>query len=79
MKIQVLSELESIDNGKVVSVASTVDLPASISHIRYFAGWADKIQGRTVDLGENFAGHTRIEPYGVVGQIIPWFVTTRYH
>jgi len=70
--IQVLAELESIDNGKCVSVASTVDLPASIGHIRYFAGWADKIQGKTVDLGENFAGHTRIEPYGVVGQIIPW-------
>jgi aldehyde dehydrogenase (NAD+) len=67
-----LAELESIDNGKPVSVAAAVDLPATISHLRYFAGWADKIHGKTIDVGDKFAAHTRIEPFGVVGQIIPW-------
>lgn len=71
--IQILAELEAIDNGKCVSVASTVDVPASIAHIRYFAGWADKIHGKTIDLGEHFGGQIRIEPFGVVGQIIPWY------
>jgi aldehyde dehydrogenase (NAD+) len=70
--LQLLAEIESIDNGKCVSVSSTVDLPASIGHIRYFAGWADKIHGKTMDLGTSFTGHTLHEPFGVVGQIIPW-------
>jgi len=69
---KILAEIESIDNGKPFSIACVVDLPASISHIRYFAGWADKIHGKTMDLGESYTGHTRHEPFGVVGQIIPW-------
>jgi aldehyde dehydrogenase (NAD+) len=70
--LQVLAEIESLDNGKCVSVSSAVDLPATIGHLRYFAGWADKIHGKTIDLGEKFSVHTLIEPFGVVGQIIPW-------
>jgi len=67
-----LAEIESIDNGKPFSVARAVDLPGVISHLRYYAGWADKIQGKTMDLGESFSAQTRHEPFGVVGQIIPW-------
>jgi aldehyde dehydrogenase (NAD+) len=67
-----LAELESLDNGKPVSIAAAVDLPSTISHLRYFAGWADKIHGKTIDVGDKFTAHTRIEPFGVVGQIIPW-------
>eukprot|EP01127_Copromyxa_protea_P001350 TRINITY_DN11368_c0_g1_i1.p1 TRINITY_DN11368_c0_g1~~TRINITY_DN11368_c0_g1_i1.p1 ORF type:complete len:493 (-),score=149.44 TRINITY_DN11368_c0_g1_i1:25-1503(-) len=70
--LQLLAELEALDNGKAVSVASSTDLPAAIGHIRYFAGWADKIQGKSINLGENFAGQIQIDPFGVVGQIIPW-------
>jgi len=68
----ILAEIESIDNGKSISISTAVDIPATVSHIRYFAGYADKIQGKTMDLGEAYTGHTRHEPFGVVGQIIPW-------
>jgi aldehyde dehydrogenase (NAD+) len=68
----VLSELESIDNGKVVSVSSSIDVPYAIETIRYYAGWANKIHGKTMNVNDQFQTYTRLEPFGVVGQIIPW-------
>jgi aldehyde dehydrogenase (NAD+) len=44
----------------------------SISVIKYFAGWADKITGQSIETDENKLVYTRHEPIGVVGQIIPW-------
>jgi len=70
--IKELAELESIDNGKPAGVALAVDLPASISHLRYFAGWADKVHGKTMDINSTIHAYTKHEPFGVCGQIIPW-------
>jgi aldehyde dehydrogenase (NAD+) len=67
-----LAGLESLDNGKPVSVAKAVDVAATAGCYRYFAGWADKIQGKTIPIDGNFFCYTRLEPVGVVGQIIPW-------
>src|SRR5580698_2292478 len=67
-----LARLESLDNGKPVSVAKAVDVAATVACYRYFAGWADKIQGRTIPIDGDFFCYTRPEPVGVVGQIIPW-------
>jgi aldehyde dehydrogenase (NAD+) len=67
-----LAALESLDNGKPYSVAKAVDVAATVACYRYFAGWADKVQGRTIPIDGNFFCYTRLEPVGVVGQIIPW-------
>jgi aldehyde dehydrogenase (NAD+) len=67
-----LARLESLDNGKPVSVAKAVDVAASAGCYRYFAGWADKIQGKTIPIDGDYFCYTRLEPVGVVGQIIPW-------
>jgi len=67
-----LAELESIDNGKPFAIARAVDLNLTIQHLRYYGGWADKIHGKTVDVGPDFHGYTKHEPIGVCGQIIPW-------
>jgi aldehyde dehydrogenase (NAD+) len=67
-----LARLEALDNGKPYSVAKAADLPLSIACYRYYAGWADKIQGKTIPIGGNYFCYTRHEPVGVVGQIIPW-------
>ena len=67
-----LAALESLDNGKPFTVAKSVDVPASVACYRYFAGWADKIQGRTIPVDGDYFCYTRLEPVGVVGQIIPW-------
>ena len=67
-----LARLESLDNGKPVGVAKAVDVAATVACYRYFAGWADKVQGKTIPIDGNYFCYTRHEPVGVVGQIIPW-------
>jgi len=67
-----LARLESLDNGKPVSVAKAVDVAATVGCYRYFAGWADKVHGKTIPIDGNFFCYTKHEPVGVVGQIIPW-------
>lgn len=67
-----LARLEALDNGKPYSVAGAVDLPLVIACYRYYAGWADKIQGKTIPITGDYFCYTRHEPVGVVGQIIPW-------
>jgi aldehyde dehydrogenase (NAD+) len=67
-----LATLESLDNGKPKQVALTADLPLTIGCYRYYAGWADKIQGKTIPISGDYFCYTRHEPVGVVGQIIPW-------
>jgi aldehyde dehydrogenase (NAD+) len=67
-----LARLESLDNGKPVTVAKAVDVAATVGCYRYFAGWADKVHGKTIPIDGDFFCYTRHEPVGVVGQIIPW-------
>jgi phenylacetaldehyde dehydrogenase len=69
------AQLESLDNGKPVTVARVADVPATVDMFRYMAGWATKIEGNTITLsgqGDKFFAYTLREPVGVVGQIIPW-------
>ncbi len=70
--IEELAMLESLDNGKPKEVARTADLPLVVACYRYYAGWADKIQGKTIPISGDYFCYTRHEPVGVVGQIIPW-------
>ncbi len=67
-----LSALETLDNGKPIADARAADLPLVIDCLRYYAGWADKIQGDTIPIRGNYLCYTRREPLGVCGQIIPW-------
>jgi aldehyde dehydrogenase (NAD+) len=67
-----LASLESLDNGKPYRDSLNIDLPMTIKCYRYYAGWADKIHGKTIPVEGNFFCYTRHEPVGVVGQIIPW-------
>ncbi|KAJ3087585.1 hypothetical protein HK102_010732 [Quaeritorhiza haematococci] len=69
---QTLAELESLDNGKPVKDARTIDLNMAVATYRYYAGYADKIHGRVVDVEKSVHAYTKREPFGVVGQIIPW-------
>jgi aldehyde dehydrogenase (NAD+) len=67
-----LAKLEALDNGKPYGVAKAADLPLTVACYRYYAGWADKVQGKTIPVSGNYFCYTRHEPVGVVGQIIPW-------
>ncbi|KAJ8658977.1 hypothetical protein O0I10_005359 [Lichtheimia ornata] len=67
-----LATLDALDNGKAFTVARDVDITDSIACFRYFAGWADKIHGKTIDTTHDKWCYTRHEPLGVVGAVIPW-------
>jgi aldehyde dehydrogenase (NAD+) len=67
-----LAQLEAIDNGKPYHVARAIDIPSTVACYRYYAGWADKIQGKTIPINGPFFCYTKHEPVGVVAQIIPW-------
>lgn len=64
--------VEALDNGKTFEWAKNADVAASIATIRYYAGWADKNHGKTIETDKNKIAYTLHEPFGVVGQIIPW-------
>ncbi|OAJ60416.1 betaine-aldehyde dehydrogenase [Paraburkholderia ginsengiterrae] len=69
-----LAEIESIDVGKSVANARDVDIQGTVDTFRYFAGWASKLHGRTVEpsLPGDYVAYTRKEPIGVIGVIVPW-------
>ncbi len=68
--------LESLDIGKPGFEPRVIDLPQAIQAFRYFAGWADKLEGRSVPTGPYMGrpthSYTVREPVGVVAAITPW-------
>lgn len=70
------AEIESLDVGKTITSARTIDVPFTVFLWRYYAGWATKLYGKTLDLSlppnGAFFSYIRREPVGVVGCIIPW-------
>ncbi len=67
-----LAALETLDNGKPIQDSRNADLPLVMDCYRYYAGWADKNEGRTIPVSGRYFTYTRHESMGVVGQIIPW-------
>nr|WP_199226761.1 aldehyde dehydrogenase family protein [Opitutus sp. ER46] len=55
---------ETLDNGKPIRETRDFDVPMAAAHFFYHAGWADKL--------EYLAPGRRVQPLGVVGQVIPW-------
>eukprot|EP01084_Bolivina_argentea_P065474 119348_1 len=72
--LEYIARLETWDNGKPLTFAK-LDLHFCLECIRYYAGWADKIQGKTLpnnDVLGKFFSYTLHEPMGVVAAITPW-------
>lgn len=67
-----LAQLECLDNGKPYQQALEDDVDGTVQHFRYYAGWATKITGQTVNISPDYLNYITHEPVGVVGQIIPW-------
>nr|XP_054752307.1 aldehyde dehydrogenase X, mitochondrial-like [Lytechinus pictus] len=47
-----LASLETLDNGKPFNVALGADVALTIKCYRYYAGWTDKIEGKTIPIGK---------------------------
>jgi acyl-CoA reductase-like NAD-dependent aldehyde dehydrogenase len=70
--MQELGHLVVAENGSISMAAPYMAIDAA-QKFRYFGGWADKIQGRTISTwGGPAHDYVAYEPYGVVGAIIPW-------
>jgi aldehyde dehydrogenase (NAD+) len=67
-----LANLEALDNGKPAAIAKVADIPLVVNTLRYYAGWTDKIHGKTIPVSGPYFAYTKEEPVGVCGQIIPW-------
>lgn len=73
-----LAQLETLCSGKTIQLSRVLEIGSSAQFLRYFAGWATKISGETLNVslpsfhGEQYSAFTRREPLGVVAGIIPW-------
>src|ERR1700681_1847000 len=72
--LEEFATLETLDNGKPLTVARAADVPLAVEMFRYMAGWATKLEGTTIPLsvpytpGVNYHAYTLREPVGVVGE-----------
>lgn len=75
------AKLESSNMGKTIRYARDSDLPLCIDNLRFFAGAARLLEGKSmgeyanyIDRGRRPLGSSMIrrEPIGVVGAIVPW-------
>lgn len=62
---------ESRDNGKTLFEAK-LEHGMVVDTLRYYAGWADKIEGSQIPVAGNRLDYTLREPVGVTGHIVPW-------
>jgi acyl-CoA reductase-like NAD-dependent aldehyde dehydrogenase len=60
------------ENGSIAMAAPYMGYDAA-QKFRYYAGWCDKIHGRTIPMwGGPAHDYVSYEPFGVIGVIVPW-------
>lgn len=75
---ETIAQMVTLENGKLLKDSRGSDAGGAAKTFRYYAGWATKIEGETLDISQpqkggkqNFA-FTRREPIGVIAAIVPW-------
>merc|ERR1712169_115461 len=66
--LDLLAAVESLDNGKAINMAK-VDISMCVGCLRYYGGWADKIEGRVIDTNPDTFNYAKKEPIGGCGKI----------
>ena len=59
--LDTLAAIESLDNGKSIAMAQA-DVTSAFNCIRYYGGWADKIEGKVIDTNADMFNYTKKEP-----------------
>jgi len=71
--LQRFAEAESKDNGKPVSLATTVDIPRAASNFRFFGNAITQFASESHEsIGQDAINYTLRQPIGVVACISPW-------
>ncbi|OYO27583.1 aldehyde dehydrogenase family protein [Janthinobacterium sp. PC23-8] len=72
----IIARLDALCIGRPMHEPAMLDLPNALATLRHNAGWADKIEGRTIPnpgyFGRPTVTYTRREAIGVIGAIVPW-------
>ncbi|MGJ7547018.1 aldehyde dehydrogenase family protein [Pseudomonas alloputida] len=77
-----LAQLETVQSGKIIQISRAFEVDQAAHFLRYYAGWATKINGETITpslpsfAGERYTAFTLREPVGVVVGIVPWNFST---
>ncbi len=66
-----ISLVEARDNGKTQFEAN-LEVQMVVDTFRYYAGWADKIEGSQIPVPGDRLDFTIREPVGVTGHVVPW-------
>ncbi|KAF1851636.1 putative aldehyde dehydrogenase [Cucurbitaria berberidis CBS 394.84] len=66
-----LATLEAVDAGILLADSTHLHVPQAIEVLKYYAGWADKIDGQALEIPNGMA-FTRRQPIGVCAAIVPW-------
>ena len=67
-----LAVMESLDSGKTIYDCETVDIPETISCIKWHAEAIDKIYDQVAPASDDHIAMIVREPVGVVGLVLPW-------
>src|SRR5919108_3482904 len=67
-----VARLETLHNGKPITEARQIEIPAAAECFEYYGGWSDKVMGETIPVKGNHLTYTLREPLGVVAAIVPW-------
>lgn len=70
--LEELALVESLDVGKPISDALSVDIPSSAQCIEWYAEAIDKRYGEVSPTGKDSLAFVTREPVGVVGAVVPW-------
>ena len=62
--VEQLAAIESLDNGKAFSIAKQ-DVSLAAGCLRYYGGWADKIEGKVIDTNPDTFSYTKQEPVSI--------------
>ena len=72
--VEQLAAIEALDNGKAFSIAKG-DVSMAAGCLRYYGGWADKIEGKVIDTTADTFNYTKQEPVSSLRSISPFVLT----
>ncbi|MGA9851366.1 MAG: aldehyde dehydrogenase [Gammaproteobacteria bacterium] len=70
--LEKLAHAESIDSGKPVALARSLDIPRAVANLRFFAAAASQFASESHAMESGAINYTLRSPLGVVGCISPW-------
>ncbi len=84
--LEILAAVESLDNGKAFTMAKG-DVAAVAGCLRYYGGWADKIEGKVIDTNHETFSYTKQEPVSftcgfmlavIINSLLDWRLRPNY-